>query len=121
MGIFPYTCVACGGAYKRCCDKACEERPDCPGGQFCFSEDVVVVIAGKPIPGKYTGYGTVETKLGEVFLTEFHEAWKAWDEKPTDLVTGVIYCKECYKPEPKAKKVGTLRVPMKKSKDLAKD
>ena len=69
MGCFPYTCLYCGGAYKRCAvdhrtesdDGVCDSDDDeliaavaadkaeldvnghCKGGQFCWEDDVVAM------------------------------------------------------------------------------
>ena len=69
MGIFPYNCGICGGAYSRCgqLDKHKQEYEECneeekqeylkdyhyeirdgelycPGGQFCFEDAVVITV-----------------------------------------------------------------------------
>ena len=80
MGLFPYTCEECSGAYDRCA-RNCEPGEGCEGkgGQFCWEEDVVCIpeeiqiesksdatrimseiflkIEGKPLFGTYNGYG----------------------------------------------------------------
>jgi hypothetical protein len=96
MGMFPYTCNECGGAYERCGtthyneedDDSCEE---CGGGQFCWEDEVIAVgpikwYAGddihkqwvqsflkqykkrKPLvlQGRYEGYGELHVTLNEL-------------------------------------------------------
>lgn len=80
MGLFPYTCEECGGAFDRCA-RDCKPGEGCDGegGQFCWEEDVVCIpediqieskseatrimseifekIKGQPLNGTYNGYG----------------------------------------------------------------
>lgn len=86
MGLFPYECIACGGAYERC-GSGCKPDDDngCggEGGQFCWEDRVVCVpdklvitnpesntlktlqyifdhIQNIHMYGIYTGYGTAK-------------------------------------------------------------
>jgi len=43
MGIFPYTCEKCGGSYKRCGYDKCENK-DCFGSQFCYEDNVIILV-----------------------------------------------------------------------------
>ena len=44
MMMFPYTCVVCGGGYKRCGQELHQDQDEeCAGGQFCWEDEAVVV------------------------------------------------------------------------------
>lgn len=100
MGIFPYTCKACGGAYERCALTNDEDHSDCNGGQFCYSEEVVIFVNGERFEGIYDGYGQVETEDGTIYIpSEFNEYIDGWgtnnltyDPEDTNII---IYCKSC--------------------------
>jgi hypothetical protein len=98
MGMFPYTCGTCSGAYKRCGYKNCEN--DCPGGQFCYEDDVVIFVNGNKFTGVYNGYGQVETDNGTIYIpSEFDEFIEGWGTKLTydpKNTKVIIYCKSCY-------------------------
>jgi hypothetical protein len=100
MGIFPYKCECCGGAYRRCCYKNCR-KDNCSGGQFCYEDDVVIFVDGEKFTGVYDGYGQVETDDGAIYIpSEFNEYIDGWgcvnltyDPENTNVI---IYCKSCY-------------------------
>lgn len=104
MGVFPYTCEICGGAYERCGNNDCVD--DCDGGQFCYETEVVVVVnkkygkKGRVYDGVYDGYGQVETEDGTIYIpSEFNEFIDDWcvnltyDPNKTNII---IYCKSCF-------------------------
>lgn len=97
MGIFPYTCEACGGADVKCCNERCEEG--CTGGQFCYRDEVVIFVNDKRIEGVYDGYGQVKINENHIYIpsefNEFINDWKvelSYDPKQTNII---IYCKGC--------------------------
>lgn len=97
MGMFPYMCECCGGAYKRCGYKNCKN--DCSGGQFCYEDNVVIFVNGKKFNGIYDGYGRVKTDDGTIYIpSEFNEFIDSWginltyDAQNTKVI---IYCKSC--------------------------
>ena len=57
MGLFPYECKICGGAYKKCNYK--KHCKSCKGGQMCWEEDVMIKTNYGWIVGKYDGNGYV--------------------------------------------------------------
>ena len=56
--MFPYTCEECGGSYMRCGYDKCVTK-NCSGGQFCYEDNVVILVNGKRYDGVYDGYGQV--------------------------------------------------------------
>lgn len=100
MGYFPYNCQICGGAYNRC---GYSKHKNCPGGQFCFEEKVVVNINNKIIKKcKYDGYGRIFDSDDKLYipndLLEFFSDYEKnlleynWKESYV-----VVYCASCYK------------------------
>ena len=86
MGMFPYDCTICEGAYKRCAygghipaeyegdpEEYTEDHVPCEGGQFCWETDCFIQVVeqihtleGSPnvslesiplLKAKYDGYG----------------------------------------------------------------
>ena len=66
MGLFPYECDKCRGAYHRCG----RQDPDCycrgKGSQCCWEEEVILVLVNKGFPDQmlkiesnYDGYGRI--------------------------------------------------------------
>jgi hypothetical protein len=101
MGIFPYTCELCGGGYQRCAlSEIDEEHHDCEGGQFCYEEDVVILVNGKKFDGVYNGYGEVEVTDGTIYVpSEFAEYIDGWGTRLTydrDTTRVEIYCQSCF-------------------------
>lgn len=98
MGMFPYTCGYCGGAYERC-----GVNKDCEGGQFCWEDDVIILVNGKRFEGVYDGYGQVETLDHEIYIpSEFNEFIEEWDLNLTydpEETQVDIYCRSCYNNE----------------------
>ena len=125
MGLFPYECIKCGGAYERCATKCnpADTGNSCGGigGQFCW-EDTVVCIVDKllikdesdplykthqyifdkikncPITCSYTGYGSV-------IIHTFNEAGVPYTISVTEsddysssanLFVGRFWCASCY-------------------------
>ena len=83
MGIFPYTCENCGGAYARCGYKKCKEN-NCSGGQFCYEDNVVILVDEKKFFGVYDGYGRVKIDDGTIYIpSEFEEYIESWGIKLT--------------------------------------
>jgi len=102
MGIFPYTCVECGGGYQRCGDSECEV--DCGGGQTCYEEAVVIEHCGTLIEGIYDGYGVIDTVddiTTEYIPSEFREFTKFWYVKRKRFFKNhvkfvdKVWCKSC--------------------------
>ena len=66
MGLFPYECDKCRGAYHRCG----RQDPNCycqgKGSQCCWEEEVILVLVNKGFPhqmlkieSNYDGYGRI--------------------------------------------------------------
>ena len=80
----------------------------CPGGQFCYEDEVVITIKDTsklsdklkkkldeikfPLRGTYTGYGSVKVKGIDIF--EFVE--DSDDETDSNVVGVNIFCKSCF-------------------------
>lgn len=97
MGLFPYTCEACGGGYERC---GVVEHKNCSGGQFCYEDNVVIFVNEERFDGVYNGYGQVETSDHDIYIpSEFNEFIDDWnieltyDPKQTCVM---IYCRGCF-------------------------
>lgn len=116
MGIFPYECDKCRGGNFRCGSTFCKST--CKGGQCCWEENVVLVLAkdSKEIvyDSTYDGYGRIYTNR-EIPC----EGW-TWEEfgltlekdisqgkmyiNLNDYSEGIrrnkeiakVYCKSCY-------------------------
>ena len=109
--MFPYKCVECGGAYKRCAYGCCD------GGQMCWEENCrIIALEQVHVPDgasslrvtsipilevKYNGYGR--------FITD-NPAYAAYEFVTTELIRHEHYdktkhvfvveamCASCYDP-----------------------
>ncbi len=91
MGLFPYECDKCRGGDFRCGSTVCKST--CKGGQFCWEERVVLVLAkdSKKIVFEsiYDGYGRIYINLESP-----SEEW-SWEEfgltLEKDISQGIMY------------------------------
>jgi len=110
MGCFPYACPICGGGYIRC-GKQCEhvEIDDddevylCPGGQFCWDDNLIVKIKGINgqtyyLKGIYVGYGYVEIEENDkslkIYSSEFSEYFSCWGS--VTYIAESFICERCF-------------------------
>lgn len=97
--MFPYTCEKCGGAYVRCGYDKCKIK-NCSGGQFCYEDNVVILVNGKKYDGVYDGYGQVYVGKETIYIpTEFNEhidSWRVKLEYNPEKTKVTIYCKSCF-------------------------
>lgn len=109
--MFPYECVACGGAYKRCAYGCCD------GGQFCWEENCrIIVLEQVHVPDgalpirvtsipivevKYDGYGHFITNNPAYatyeFVTDDVVFSEEYDEKKHVFLVEAM-CASCYDP-----------------------
>lgn len=106
MGMYPYDCVLCGGAYSRCGN---EEHPRrCKGGQFCWEDAVYcqvveIVISGENEDEKRQ-YEAVKDRLkvGSIIQATYdgggeYENWDFDDIEFVDVHTeGSEPWQDCY-------------------------
>jgi hypothetical protein len=109
MGQHPYECSLCGGGYQRCGRQAGQENEDgpceeaeCKGDQFCWEENVVVVLlngpnAGKWFEAKYKGYGEVHPldQLPDPEGWRYVDAEFWADVEPEKSWAVQIFCRSC--------------------------
>ena len=73
MGLFPYECDKCRGAYHRCG----RQDPNCycqgKGSQCCWEEEVILVLLNKGFPGQRVSIESNYDGYGRIYLTEEQE------------------------------------------------
>ena len=129
MGCFPYNCLICGGGYKRCGNKDCEDK-NCRGGQFCYEDECYFVpekyylhklannLIKIHIEGIYNEYGgvkvdwkdpiilekykdVVELYKDKIFISIYERDNLGYEESQNKdkIILGYIYCKSCFESE----------------------
>ena len=83
MGLFPYECDKCRGAYHRCSRKDHDCFCQGKGSQCCWEEEVVLVLLNKGftdqmliIVSSYDGYGRIYLTKEEVNILPGNLKWE---------------------------------------------
>lgn len=83
MGLFPYECDKCRGAYHRCGRQEPDCYCQCKGSQCCWEEEVVLVLLNKGFPDQmliivssYDGYGRIYLTKEEVNILPTNLKWE---------------------------------------------